>query len=480
MKNIKSFRIELMEYLKSNPLLNQLTESVTIVGSFHTKDDMSAISDIDTIVIVNKLNKLLYHQIIDFFKSISLDQFGFNDYDVIVNPTFGPLKFNQENSLVFHVMIYDIEGHRKHVIDSPFTCFEWQQFPPLIGKSLFEIYPSNALALDDIAGSRRSFTSYLADLDKRSITYRSYQFNEDEVSEVKHHFDLDSRHQIEYAYHICKFLMLNILKILYQQPVYYNDEELAHIFSQQDTSLAPVKESFQQLSYLKRSGELLQSNTLQNIRTQVETISSWFQSLVESLPRIYFYRHLPTALNDGRFLGSLSNPDILPSQIATNQVIEICFSSQLLRATSTAALLSACNKIETSLLNEINYGEAEGLTYTELKEQHPQLIAAWNANEDMPFPGGENLEDVANRLNLFIEKFILDGMYTNIGVVTHNVVIRVLLSRLFSIPLWQCYRFQIPHGEAISCHIWNKTIIPAFTAEQRVKFREQYLVWKSQ
>ena len=71
-------------------------------------------------------------------------------------------------------------------------------------------------------------------------------------------------------------------------------------------------------------------------------------------------------------------------------------------------------------------------------------------------------------------------MYTNIGVVTHNVVIRVLLSRLFSIPLWQCYRFQIPHGEAISCHIWNKTIIPAFTAEQRVKFREQYLVWKSQ
>ena len=154
MKDIKSFRIELMEYLKSNPLLNQLTESVTIVGSFHTKDDMSAISDIDTIVIVNKLNKLLYHQIIDFFKSISLDQFGFNDYEVIVNPTFGPLKFNQENSLVFHVMIYDIEGHRKHVIDSPFTCFEWQQFPPLIGKSLFEIYPSTALALDDIAGSR--------------------------------------------------------------------------------------------------------------------------------------------------------------------------------------------------------------------------------------------------------------------------------------------------------------------------------------
>lgn len=480
MKDIKRFRVELIEYLTNDSLLKELTESVTIVGSFHTKDDISAFSDIDTIVIVKKLNKILYDQILNLFKSISLDRFGLTGYEVIVNPTFGPLKFNKENALVFHVMIYDIDGHRKHVVDSPFTCYEWQQFSPITGKALYDIYPSNALSLDDIAGSRRSFKSYLTDLDKQSITYRSYQFNEDEITEVKNSFELDQKHQMEYAYHICKFLMLNIMKILYQKPINYNDDELADIFSKQDAALELTKESFQQLSYLKRSGELFQINSLQNIRTQVQIISDWFHNLVKSLPRVHFYRHLPTALNDGRFLGSLTNPDILSSDIEPNESLELCFSSELTRAISTAALLADCEKVATSLLNEINYGKAEGLTYHELKNQFPHVIAAWNNNEDIPFPEGENLEDVANRLNLFIEKYILDSPYINIGVVTHNVVLRVLLSKLFSIPLWQCYRFQIPHGEPISCHVWNKTLIPAFTAEQRIKFREQYLEWKAQ
>lgn len=480
MKDIKSFRVELIEYLRKEPQLRQLTESVTIVGSFLTKDDISAISDIDTIVIVKKLSRVVYDQIINLFLSISLDRFGLEGYKVIVNSTFGPLKFNQENALVFHVMIYDIEGHRKHVIDSPFTCYEWQQFLPISGKSLYEIYPSNALLLDDIAGSRRSFSSYLADLDKQSITYRSYHFTEVEITEVKNHFDLDQKHQIEYAYHICKFLMLNILKILHQQPVSYNDEALAQIFSQQDASLASTKENFQQLSYLKRTGGLLQTHTLQNIRVQVEIISGWFQHLIESLPRVYFYRHLPTALNDGRFLGSLSNPDILPSYIEPNEYIEVCYCSRLLRTISTAALLSDCEKVETSLLNEINYGKAEGLTYSALNDQFPEIIAAWNNNDDVPFPEGENLEDVASRLNLFIENHILNTTQKHIGVVTHNVVIRVLLAKLFAIPLWQCFRFQIPHGECITCHVWNKTLIPAFTAAQRVKYREQYLLWNTQ
>ena len=125
MKDIKRFCAELIEFLKNNTALSQLTESVTIVGSFHTKDDISAISDIDTIVIVKELNRAVYNPIIEFFRNIPVDQFGIEGYEIIVNSTFGPLKFNQERALVFHVMIYDIEGHRKHVIDSPFTCYEW-------------------------------------------------------------------------------------------------------------------------------------------------------------------------------------------------------------------------------------------------------------------------------------------------------------------------------------------------------------------
>ena len=215
MKDIDHFRRELIGHIKDSPLLNQITESVTIVGSFHTKNDVSVFSDIDTIIIVDKLTKSKFDQIINYFSSISLEQFGLYDYQVIVNSTFGPLKFNQENVLVFHVMIYDVNGHRKHVIDSPFTCYEWQQHQSIIGKDLQHIYPSNALSLTDISASRRGFFSYLEDLQKQVITYRSYVFINDDVIEEKRSFELDKKHQFEYAYHILKFLMKNILSISY-------------------------------------------------------------------------------------------------------------------------------------------------------------------------------------------------------------------------------------------------------------------------
>ena len=54
--------------------------------------------------------------------------------------TFGPLKFNDDKTIVFHIMIYDIEGHRKHVLESPFTCLDWEYYPAIYGKNLSEIY----------------------------------------------------------------------------------------------------------------------------------------------------------------------------------------------------------------------------------------------------------------------------------------------------------------------------------------------------
>ena len=38
-------------------------------------------------------------------------------------------------------MYYDIEAHKNHVIESPFTCYDWERSKSYIGKSLREIYP---------------------------------------------------------------------------------------------------------------------------------------------------------------------------------------------------------------------------------------------------------------------------------------------------------------------------------------------------
>ena len=47
-----------------------------------------------------------------------------------------PLKFDDEDTLVFHLMIYDVESHINHVIQSPFTCFDWERSELYIKKKL--------------------------------------------------------------------------------------------------------------------------------------------------------------------------------------------------------------------------------------------------------------------------------------------------------------------------------------------------------
>ena len=477
MSDIDIFRNKLIPYLQNHQQLVESVESVTIVGSFLTSDNIEAFSDIDTIIIVDELTKSVFDKIIEIFQSLPVEEFGLKNYTVIINSSFGPLKYNQPNSIVFHVMIYDLAGHRKHVIESPFTCYEWQQYKSIVGKNLIDIYPSNALTLDDITKTRRGFLSYLEDLEQSVISYRSYHFKEDGYVEIKKQFELDPRHKDEYGYHILKYLMANILKIIYQKPIEKVDETIASRFSQLDNSLQQIPGIFDTVSVRKKNITIPSENNLQLIRSQMLEISNWYQQFCDSLPIIHFYRHLPTELNDGTFLGVGRDPDIKTFEIASNVALEIIYCSELKRTISTARLLHNCGIVRTSLLNEINYGEVEGMTYNELQKNFPEIINAWNSNEDPSFPGGENIADVVSRLETFLHEHIFPSEYKNVGVVTHNVVIRVLLSKLYAVPAEKSYRFNIPHGEKITCRLWNKTLIPVLTEEQRIRYREEYLPW---
>ena len=48
--------------------------SVTLVGSFVDREDLSGVSDIDTIVICQKLNESIFNQCIETTKQIPLDE----------------------------------------------------------------------------------------------------------------------------------------------------------------------------------------------------------------------------------------------------------------------------------------------------------------------------------------------------------------------------------------------------------------------
>ena len=109
-------------------------------------------------------------------RNINLKKYGLEHLKIFINPTFGPLKFNNKENIVFHTMIYDVHSHINHVNKSPFTCFEWERSSHYIGKSLKEVFPVGKIQLVDFLKSRRSINSYLNNIKENYIFYQKYFF----------------------------------------------------------------------------------------------------------------------------------------------------------------------------------------------------------------------------------------------------------------------------------------------------------------
>ena len=143
MLNIKNIKEVIRSTIVNNFAPIEGLISITFVGSFESSTDISLISDIDIIIIVNELSEDKFNEIKNTAGAIKGNDIGLDEYTIKLNLTFGPLKYNDDKTVVFHIMVYDIAGHRKHVLESPFTCLDWEYFPALYGKNLSEQVSEN-------------------------------------------------------------------------------------------------------------------------------------------------------------------------------------------------------------------------------------------------------------------------------------------------------------------------------------------------
>ncbi|KAI8909906.1 6-phosphofructo-2-kinase-domain-containing protein [Powellomyces hirtus] len=96
-------------------------------------------------------------------------------------------------------------------------------------------------------------------------------------------------------------------------------------------------------------------------------------------------------------------------------------------------------------LNEIYAGVCENMTYAEIEQTHPaefKLRADAKLVYRYPGPGGESYVDVIERLRPIIIE--LERMQTNVLIVTHQVVLRTLLSYFIGVPLDDMPTLSVP------------------------------------
>jgi broad specificity phosphatase PhoE len=440
--------------------INRNILSVNIVGSFITNNKINFISDIDVVVIVNKLNEKIFKSINFNVKNIETSKIGLKDYKIKINNTFGPLKYNlSTNDIIIHLMIYDKISHKDHVIKSPFTCYDWERSSICRGKTLKDIFPVGRIQLRDFLETRRSLNNYIKDLKKNIITYYNYSFYKNTYKFNKKRKVLSKSHLAEYIFHIQKNLVNNYYKYLFDKNISLDDNYIYYLRKIFGNNLYLKFISHFKLFYKYKKKKTLPSFFVKKETIKLFNFLSNFNKIIHNSinksNKVVFYRHSRTSLNNDRFLGIGRNPSIFLTNEKiifdeNNYKFNSFYSSSLRRSIETAKLIFKQKKVVVCKeLDEINYGLAEGLNFNEFKNLYPKIFKLMHKGYDPKFPLGESYKDVLIRLNTFIEKKLKNNLKNNkkkvIGVVTHNVTLRCLIGSHYKIDRSDWYKIYIPH-----------------------------------
>jgi len=173
---------------------------------------------------------------------------------------------------------------------------------------------------------------------------------------------------------------------------------------------------------------------------------------------IYIARHGDIGLGrDKRYIGQADLPlsDLGKKQatvlkgIFSHVPLDNIYCSDLGRAQQTAEIIASAHQIAPLVrleLRELNMGDWEGTTFTEIKAKHPQAFK--ERGEDIANyspPQGESFSDCYKRVIPVFESFAKSNQ-SAILIVGHAGVNRVILCRVLGIPLENVFRLEQSYG----------------------------------
>ena len=118
-----------------------------------------------------------------------------------------------------------------------------------------------------------------------------------------------------------------------------------------------------------------------------------------------------------------------------HETVHAIYSSDLKRARRTAEVISGPHNLPVMIeknIRELDHGELEGLTFTEIKQNFGEFLSRWRTEPaELQVPGGEKLSDVAERAWSALNHIV--GRHPtaqSIVVVSHNFPIVGIVCRI--------------------------------------------------
>jgi len=435
--------------------------SVSIVGSFSKTYDLEKIGDLDVVIVCKKISNKIIKSAKKSIKQAYV-KYPFIKRKLKINDTFGPVKYNASKYLIIHMMVYDVEGHIDHAINSPFTCYDWQRSNWVIGKKLKEIFPVENIYLRDFFEARRSSIEYLKDIKNNNISIRKYKINKKKISMIKENYKINKKNRGEFVYHIIYNLINNYNKFYSKKNIRISTNNFNKMFLMITKNNKLLLENFKNLKKQKISLSSIYSNKSIFIAEKfIRSFNLFIKQESKNYKRIVFLRHAKTLFSDKIFLGQGSNPDIIKKKIKINFIdnYDFIYSSPLKRAISTAKLFGNKKLKINNYLKEIDYGKAEGLTFKQYSKKFPGNARLWNNSIDVRFPLGENTLDIKKRVLKFI-KIISKTKNLKTLVVTHNVFLRCLIGYYLNIEVKNYFKINTRYLQKFDFIVKENKIYP--------------------
>ncbi len=140
----------------------------------------------------------------------------------------------------------------------------------------------------------------------------------------------------------------------------------------------------------------------------------------------------------------------LLGEYLASEKIDVVYSSPLQRAVKTAEAIAAPHKLTVKIvasLDDIDCGQWQGLTLSEVKEKYSEVYQDWlDTPEQVKIPGGESLEDVKRRVLPFVQDAITRCGQGKIVLVSHRAVNKVLICALLRLDNSSFWSFKMDTG----------------------------------
>ena len=184
--------------------------------------------------------------------------------------------------------------------------------------------------------------------------------------------------------------------------------------------------------------------------------------------RLILVRHAMTTCNEGGNLSGLT--DSILSEVGKNQVdkltqflksetIDEIYTTPFSRTKNTIkniAKLKSIDICESSLLNEINFGDLEGLGFEIIKNKYPKEFKKM-IDEGLlyKYPNGESLVDTYNRVVYELNNILSNKHDKTILICAHGGTIRNIVSYLICDDYKHHWNFKIDNASVTIIEIEN-------------------------